>query len=207
MTLFKKSLLIVFLLLVIDQTIKIWIKSNMFLGEEIFIFGKWARIHFTENPGMAFGFIFGGDTGKLVLSIFRLIAITALIWYLYTIAKHKYPKIAVFSVALILTGAIGNILDSAFYGLIFSESGSSPGMEATFMPESGGYTGFLYGHVVDMFYFPMFNGTYPAWIPRLGDQKFTFFSPVFNFADSMIFCGVVLIIIFRKKFIKTSKTL
>ena len=126
---------------------------------------------------------------------------------MYTIAKQKYPNIAVFSVALILTGAVGNILDSAFYGLIFSESGFSSGMEATFMPEGGGYTGFLYGHVVDMFYFPMFNGTYPAWIPRLGGQNFTFFSPVFNFADSMIFCGVVLIIIFRKKFIKTSKDL
>ena len=138
---------------------------------------------------------------KLILSIFRLIAITGLIWYLYTIAKHKYPTIAIMSVALILTGAVGNILDSAFYGLLFSESDFYT--VATFMPEGGGYTDFLYGSVVDMFYFPMFNGVYPEWIPWKGGESFTFFSPVFNVADSTIFIGVIMIIIFRKKFIRT----
>lgn len=200
MSLFKKSLLIVFLLLIIDQSIKVWVKLTFSIGEGISIFGlDWAHIHFTENPGMAFGFVFGGDTGKLILSIFRLIAISALIWYLNTISKQKFPNIAVIAVTLILTGAIGNILDSAFYGLIFSES--TYHTTAVFLPESGGYEGFLYGSVVDMFYFPMFNGTYPTWIPRLGGQEFTFFSPVFNFADSMIFVGVVLVLIFRKKFV------
>jgi len=199
---FKKSLLIVFLLLLIDQAIKIWVKMNMFIGQEFMIFDDWARIHFTENPGMAFGFIFGGDTGKLALSIFRLIAIAGLTWYLLKIARAKFPKIAMFSISLILAGAIGNILDSAFYGLIFSESGSYHSEAiAEFLPEGGGYAGFLYGSVVDMFYFPMFNGSYPAWF--LGGREFTFFSPVFNFADSMIFIGVVLVIIFRKRFLKS----
>lgn len=200
MSLFKKSLLIVFLLLLIDQSIKVWVKLSFNLGQGISIFGlDWAHIHFTENPGMAFGFVFGGDTGKLILSIFRLIAISALIWYLNTISKQKFPNIAVIAVTLILAGAIGNILDSAFYGLIFSES--TYHTTAVFLPESGGYEGFLYGSVVDMFYFPMFKGIYPTWIPRLGGQDFTFFSPVFNFADSMIFVGVILVLIFRKKFV------
>lgn len=198
---FKKSLLIVFLLLLIDQAIKVWVKLNMYVGEEIFIFGDWARIHFTENKGMAFGFVFGGDTGKLALSIFRLIAISGLIWYLFKITKEKLPKIAIFSIALVLAGAIGNMVDSAFYGLIFSESNFHTQNIAEFMPPGGGYESFMYGSVVDMLYFPMFNGHYPTWL--FGGREFTFFSPVFNAADSMIFIGVVLIIIFRKKFIKS----
>jgi signal peptidase II len=201
MSIFKKALLLVIVLLAVDQVIKVWIKTNMMLGDEFIIFGDWAKIHFTENPGMAFGFIFGGKTGKLILSIFRLIAIAGLIWYMVVISKQKYPKMAIISIALVLTGALGNMFDSAFYGILFSES--TYHSVAEFLPEQGGYAGFLHGSVVDMFYFPMFEGTYPSWSPIKAGEPFIFFSPVFNFADSCIFIGVVLIIIFRKKFLKT----
>lgn len=194
----KKSLLIVFLLLVIDQASKVWIKLSMELGDSFIIFDDWAQIYFIENPGMAFGFIFGGDAGKLVLSIFRLIAIAGLIWYLSTITKKQYAKIAIFSITLVLAGAIGNMIDSAFYGVLFS---GSHHQVAEFLPEGGGYERFMFGSVVDMFYFPMFEGNYPSWL--FGGKEFIFFSPVFNVADSLIFIGVVLIIIFRKKFLSS----
>ncbi len=200
MSLFKKSLIFIFLLLVIDQAVKIWIKTHLTIGGGYDIFGDWAKIHFVENPGMAFGLKWGGNFGKLLLSIFRIVAIIALTWYLYSVSKKKYHKIAVFSVALILAGAIGNMLDSAFYGLIFSES--SYHTVAQLFPEGGGYAGFLQGSVVDMFYFPMFEGVLPSWIPFYGGQNFIFFSPVFNVSDSCITIGVFLIILFRKKFVK-----
>lgn len=200
MSLFKKSLILVFLLLIVDQTVKIWIKTHLTLGGGFDIFGDWAKIHFIENPGMAYGLKLGGDTGKLLLSSFRLIAIAVLIWYLYSISKKNFPKIAVFSVALILTGATGNIFDSAFYGLIFS--GSSYHTVAQLFPSGGGYAGFLHGSVVDMFYFPMFEGVFPSWLPVYGGQDFVFFSPVFNVADSCITIGVILVIIFRNQFVK-----
>lgn len=207
MSLFKKSLFFVFLLLVIDQAIKIWIKLTFELGDNIPILGlDWARIHFTENKGAAFGMLIGGDTGKLVLSLFRLIAISVLIWYLFKISKQKLPKIAIISIVLILTGAIGNMIDSAFYGLIFSSS--SANSVATLFPDGGGYAGFLYGSVVDMFYFPMFDGTAPTWFPEWTwwpwhpGSNISFFPYIFNFADSSIFIGVVLVIFFRKRFIK-----
>jgi len=200
MSLFKKSLLLVFLLLIVDQTVKIWIKTHFTLGEGVDIFGDWAKIHFIENPGMAFGLKWGGNWGKLLLSTFRLVAIAVLTWYLYSISKKNFSKIAVFSVALILTGAVGNILDSAFYGLIFSESGFHT--VAQLFPEGGGYAGFLHGSVVDMFYFPIFDGILPNRFPIYGGERFIFFSPVFNVADSCITIGVFMIILFRRQFVK-----
>ena len=216
MSLFKKSLLLVFLLLVIDQAIKIWIKLNYNLDENYPILevlfgiqgGEWARIHFTENKGAAFGWLIGGDTGKLILSLFRIVAIAALIWYLHKISSLRFPKIARFAVALILTGAIGNMIDSAFYGLIFSSSAHSV---ATIFPEGGGYTGFLYGSVVDMFHFPMFNGIAPTWFPEWSwwpwqpGSHIRFFPYIFNFADSAITVGVLIIIVFRKKLIELNE--
>jgi signal peptidase II len=213
---FKKAILPILLLLVVDQIIKFMVKTNMSYNEHLHIFGEsrqWAQIHFIENPGMAFGFLFGGINGKIFLSIFRIIAIIALTWYLYSISKKHYPRIAIFSIILILAGAMGNLIDSAFYGLIFNSGMSYHPDIQTWIPYTGvsqadfsGYAGFLKGSVVDMFYFPMIDGHFPTWFPdwswwpMKGGQSFLFFSPVFNFADSMIFVGVVLIFIFRKKF-------
>jgi signal peptidase II len=211
---FKKSLLPVLLLLFVDQTIKIVVKTNMHYGEQISILGlSRAKIHFIENPGMAFGYLFGGLNGKLILSLFRIVAIIALFWYLISIIKKQYPRIAIFSIVLILSGALGNLIDSAFYGLIFDSGMAWNSEMQTWLPYSGisktnfeGYAGFLKGSVVDMFYFPMIDGHFPDWFPdwswwpMKGGDSFLFFSPVFNFADSMIFKGVVLIFIFRKKF-------
>lgn len=177
----------------------------MTLGENIIIFGDWAKIHFTENKGMAFGMQFGGETGKLFLSIFRFIAIIGIIWYLYDITKKNLPAITLVSISLVLAGAAGNLLDSAFYGLLFSES--TYYKVAEFLPQAGGYAKFLHGSVVDMFYFPIIQTKYPEFIPFIGGSDLEFFRPVFNFADSCITTGVTLIIIFRKKFIseKTSE--
>lgn len=199
----KKSLFIVFFILILDQALKIWIKTHMMLGEEIRMAGNWAILHFTENNGMAFGMQFAGDYGKLFLSLFRIIAVIFLIWYIYhlTRKKEKFGLIACFS--LILAGAIGNILDSAFYGMIFSES--SYFEVAKLFPPEGGYSSFLHGKVVDMFYFPILEGTYPSWIPFLGGEPFQFFRPVFNIADSAITTGVLSLIVFQRSFFKTQK--
>lgn len=175
----------------------------MFLGEDIPIFGNWFIIHFTENDGMAFGWKFAGEFGKLALSIFRIIAIIVIGWYLYTLTKNKVHKGLIISVSLIIAGAIGNLLDSAFYGLIFSESGDYINQTyATLFPDSGGYGSFLHGSVVDMFYFPLIDGYYPDWFPIIGGKYYIFFRPVFNIADSSITIGVLILLIFQKRFFK-----
>lgn len=168
----------------------------MYLGEE-FQIASWFRIHFTENNGMAFGLELGGKWGKAFLSIFRIIASFGIGYYLLHLIKHKTHPGVITCFALIFAGAIGNILDSAFYGLIFSDS--ETGL-STFLPASGGYAGFLHGRVVDMLYFPLINGTFPSWLPIWGGESFEFFRPVFNIADSSISIGVLLFVIFQKKF-------
>jgi signal peptidase II len=202
----KKSLLIVFVILVIDQVLKIWIKTHMTLGQEIPMAGNWAILHFTENNGMAFGMQFAGDYGKLILSLFRVIAVIFLFWYIHHLSKKKENFGLIFCFSLILAGAIGNILDSAFYGMIFSES-TYFGVAQLFPPE-GGYSSFLHGKVVDMFYFPIIHGAYPSWVPYLGGQDFLFFRPVFNVADSAITTGVLSLIVFQRSFFqgKTATT-
>jgi signal peptidase II len=199
MSIQKKSLLIIFLVLLVDQILKIYIKTHMMLGEEYPVFGHWFYIHFVENNGMAFGMEFAGKFGKMFLSIFRIVAVAAIGYYLYRMMQKGATTGFVVSVSLIMAGAIGNIIDSAFYGMIFNESYMQV---ATFLPEGGGYAGFLHGRVVDMFYFPILKGTYPGWLPFVGGESFVFFRPVFNIADSAITIGILTIIIFQRHFFK-----
>ncbi len=181
---YTKPLLIIFLVLLIDQASKIWIKTNMFLGQEFKIFGDWFIIHFTENNGMAFGLEFGGEFGKLALSLFRIVAVIGIAYALHYLIKNKYHRGLILNVALIFAGAIGNIIDSTFYGLIF------------------GYETLFHGRVVDMLYFPIIRGNYPEWFPFFGGEDFLFFRPVFNIADTAISAGVISILIFQKHYFK-----
>jgi len=196
MSIRNKSILLILIILLVDQVIKIWIKTHMTIGEEVNVIGNWFIIHFTENNGMAFGMEFWGRTGKLLLSLFRLFAIGAIGVYVYHLIKNKANSGLVLGVSAILAGAIGNLIDSAFYGIIFSDSLSET---AKLFPAGGGYSSFLHGRVVDMLYFPIINTTYPSWVPGVGNHPFVFFSPVFNIADSAITCGVFYLLIFQRK--------
>lgn len=174
-------------------------------GDEISILGlDWALLHFVENNGMAFGLSLGGDIGKLILSVFRIIAVLFLTYYIKVLIEAKASMGLLCSFALILAGAIGNIIDSAFYGLIFSDS--YHGGLAEMFPEGGGYAGFLYGRVVDMFYFPLFSGRFPEWLPIWGGEHYLFFRPVFNIADIAITSGVLSIILFHRGFFSSEET-
>lgn len=197
----RRAAFIIFGVLIIDQISKIWIKTHMYLGEEIRIF-DWFIIHFTENNGMAFGYEFGGSAGKTFLSIFRICASLAIGWYMYTLTKKKAHPGLIACFALIFAGAIGNIIDSAFYGIIFSDS--EHGI-STIFPANGGYSGFLHGRVVDMLYFPVINAIFPEWLPFVGGESFQFFRPIFNIADSSITIGVLIFIFFQKRFSETPK--
>jgi len=193
----KLAILVIILILVFDQILKIWIKTSFVLGEELNVFGNWFILHFVENKGMAFGFEFSGKFGKIILTLFRLVAATAIYWYLMKLIKKGIPNGLVISIALIFAGAIGNVIDSAFYGLIFSDSF---GRVAEVFPAGGGYASFLHGSVVDMLFFPLIDTTFPTWLPFVGGEEFMFFRPVFNIADSAITVGITIILIFYRKF-------
>ena len=207
-----KSVLLIFVILVFDQVLKIWIKTSMYHGDSFSVFGNWFLIHFVENPGMAFGWKFGGKTGKLLLSLFRLAAIAAFIWYLRIQIREKAPQGLIMCISLILAGAIGNMIDSAFYGLIF-DSGT------VYSEELGGYAYYynvisqfsfdgyaplMHGCVVDMLSFPILKGVYPEWFPFIGGNRFVFFGPIFNIADSAVTIGVFSIIIFYWRYLKNA---
>jgi len=201
----NRSILIIFLILLVDQVVKIIIKTHMLLYEDIHVMGNWFILKFIENDGMAFGFDLPGNNGKLVLTIFRILAVIAISFYLRHLILSKSHKGLIISISLILAGALGNIIDSVFYGVIFSES--TQFSTASIFPESGGYDTLMHGHVVDMFYFPIIRGYWPEWMPWKGGDPFEFFRPVFNVADSSITVGVFLILIFQKSFFEHEKKL
>ena len=192
----KKNLAIstIIIAIILDQIIKIYIKTNFVLGEEVVIF-DWFRIHFTENNGMAMGFEFGGKAGKLFLTLFRLVAVTGILFWLFQNIKRKVHNAVIIAIALIFSGAVGNIIDSVFYGAIFNDSQHKV---ATFFADKP-YGELFYGKVVDMFYFPLWQGVLPEWIPFMGGEFFTFFQYIFNPADAFISIGVALLFIFSKQ--------
>lgn len=181
---YTKPLLLIFIVLLVDQVSKTWIKTNMYLGQEYKVLGDWFIIHFTENNGMAFGLEFGGEFGKLALSLFRIIAVGGIGYGLHYLIKNKSHRGLILNVALIFAGALGNIIDSVFYGVIY------------------GYETLFHGRVVDMLYFPILKGTFPTWFPVWGGEPFEFFRPVFNLADAAISVGVITILIFQKTYFK-----
>jgi len=221
--LMKKAVFLIVIVLIIDQLSKIWLKTHFVLGEEIKVLGlDWFRIHFLENNGMAWGTEFGGENGKLFLTSFRLVAIVGIGYWLYDTAIKNSPKVLIIAIALIFAGALGNIFDSVFYGVIFSDSYNQI---ASFLPEGGGYSSVFHGKVVDLFYFPFIdNAELPSWIPEINfnwpdwlpfiggnrfslftDRYFTFFQYVFNVADAAITTGVSLLLVFNKKAFPKSK--
>lgn len=195
-----KAVLLIVLVLVIDQVVKIHIKTSMTIGQSIPVFGNWFQIRFIENPGMAFGLDIPGRWGKPVLTLFRIVAVGAIGWYLVQLIKKQVSTGLILCVALIMAGAAGNIIDSLFYGLIFNES--TYFTTAEMFPEQGGYAPFLYGKVVDMLYFPVIQGHFPSWFPFKAGEEFIFFRPIFNLADSAISVGIVTILLFQKRFFK-----
>jgi len=187
------ALLTIILAILIDQIVKIYIKTNFVLGEEIKVF-DWFRIHFVENNGMAMGFEFGGKAGKLFLTIFRIVAVTFIIYWLSQQIKKGTHNAVIFAIALIFSGAVGNIIDSIFYGVIFNTPAHNT---ATLFAEKP-YGELFYGKVVDMFYFPIWEGVLPEWIPFVGGDFFRFFNYIFNPADSYITIGVILLFLYSK---------
>jgi signal peptidase II len=193
----KKATLIVLAILVLDQVLKFWIKTTFYMGESHAVLGHWFYLHFTENEGMAFGMKLGGNYGKLLLSLFRIFAVAIIVWWLYKVTRKGAGNLLVICISLVLAGALGNIIDSAFYGVVFNESTYM--QVSTFFPKDGGYSSFLHGKVVDMLYFPIIESHYPSWMPWWGGEEFIFFRPVFNIADSSITTGVLILIFFQKK--------
>lgn len=197
---YRSAVILAIIIVILDQAIKFWVKTHMYIGQEYDVIGHWFRIQFIQNKGMAYGISLGGSIGKVSLTLLRLVAVIIGFFILRRITRLKYHKGLIICGALIIAGALGNLLDSMFYGLIFSASTFT--QVAQFMPAGGGYAGFLHGKVVDMFYFPIYQGIWPKWIPIKGGQPFEFFQYVFNTSDASISVGVILILLFQKKFFK-----
>lgn len=184
---YTKPFLTAAFIILADQIIKTWVRAHMQMGEEIRFLGSRGMLHYTENNGMAFGMEWGGDAGKLALTLFRIVAVCGIIYTLVYLIKHKYHRGLIMNVALILAGAMGNIIDSTFYGLMYK------------------YAPIFHGRVVDMFYFPLLRGTYPSWFPLWAGEPFEFFRPVFNLADASICIGVIMILLYQKRYFKHEK--
>ena len=184
--------LIIGLVLIIDQVVKIMVKTHMQIGEDIPLIGHWCRLHFVENEGMAFGMSFGGSVGKIRRSLFRRLASGYILWYLLHLIRKGEKMLTLIAISLIFVGAVGNLVDSCCYGLIFNESYFHT---ATLFPPEGGYGHFFMGRVVDMFYFPLIDTTWPQWMPFVGGNRFEFFNAIFNVADAAITIGVILLLI------------
>jgi signal peptidase II len=199
----KKAVIIILLVLLLDQALKFFVKTSMYLGERECVLGNWFYINFTENEGMAFGMRLGGSFGKLFLSLFRIIAVIIIGWWLHKVVKQNGNTGLIICISLIMAGAIGNIIDSMFYGLIFNDPvGICANQVAELFPKGGGYAGFLHGKVVDMLYFPIIESRFPLWFPFYGGEEFVFFRPIFNIADSSITIGVFMLILFQRKLFK-----
>jgi signal peptidase II len=208
----RSAVLIILAVIIADQALKIWIKTSFPFGEVMKVFGsgdtyndfRGFKLYFIENEGMAWGWKIGGDWGKMILTLFRLAAVIFGTWYLGKLVKQGYTRGFIVCASLIYAGALGNLIDSMFYGMIFSASDYNT--VATMFPEKG-YAGFLHGHVVDMLYFPLVRTTYPDWVPFLGGKDFEFFSPIFNIADAAISVGVITLLVFQKRFLHRNEDL
>jgi len=204
--------LIVALVVIADQALKIYIKTTLPLNTSREVFGESFQLYFVENPGMAYGWKFGGEWGKVALTVFRLIAVVFGTWYLGSIIKKKYHKGFIIMAGLVYAGAIGNLIDSCFYGMVFDKGmlynaalNDYVNYEGLARFSSTGYASFLHGNVVDMFYFPVIRGTFPDWFPLWGGETFEFFRPIFNIADAAITTGVLSILVFQRRFFKDAE--
>jgi signal peptidase II len=203
----KHVVLLIAAIIIVDQALKIWIKTNYPIGDTNITGLPWFRLHFIENSGMAWGWKFGNETGKMVLTLFRLAAVIFGTWYLGQIVKKKYKRGFIICASLIYAGALGNLIDSMFYGMFFDKGLSA---SSNYLQYSGvasfsshGYASFLHGSVVDMLHFPILeNKHFPSWFPFVGGDEFTFFSPIFNIADASISVGVITLLLFQKRFFK-----
>ncbi len=200
---------IILLIIIADQVLKFWIKTNFHLNESRSVIGNGFQLYFVENPGMAYGWKFGGEWGKMALTIFRMGAVVFGTWYLGKIIRHKQHKGFIFCASLVYAGALGNLIDSSIYGLIFDKGMTVDPAIKEYIGYNGlarvsakGYAGFLHGNVVDMLYFPLIKGHFPSWFPFWGGNDFEFFRPIFNIADASITTGVISILVFQKRFFK-----
>ncbi len=203
----RHLIIIIALVVIADQALKVYIKTNFLLHSSHPVLGSWFQLYFVENPGMAYGWKFGGDWGKMALTIFRLGAVVFGTWYLGSITKRGYSKGFIICAALIYAGALGNLIDSCFYGMIFDKGMLYDARLNDYLYYDGlavfskkGYAGFLHGNVVDMLYFPVIRGHFPSWFPVWGGESFEFFRPIFNIADASITTGVLSILVFQRRF-------